>query len=438
MTARPKTILEMNAFRGGEAHDLLARRLANTGAATVLFYRDPLVLVRGRGAWVEAADGRRFLDAYNNVFPLGHAHPRVVAALARQAGEIAINSRYLNETTERYLERLKATLPAALENVVLVCTGSEANDLALRIARAATGRQGVIVTETAYHGNTAAVTEISPASWKRGGPPPFVRLVPAPSAAHSGDDVATGFAQAIALAARSLEEAGYGLASFICDTVFSSDGVHVDPPGFLAPAVAMVRRHGGLFVADEVQPGFGRTGQGMWGFARHGVVPDVVTMGKPMGNGYPMAAVATRHELLAALCERAGYFNTFAATPVAAAVGNAVLDVLEEEGLIANAARRGHQLKAGLLAMAQRSPLIAAVRGAGLFIGVELAGDDAPARVEALVDALRERGVLVGAAGRYGETVKIRPPLCLSEEEAGFFLDAFGDALAAVAQRALG
>lgn len=438
MTARPKTILEMNAFRGGEAHDLLARRLANTGAATVLFYRDPLVLVRGRGARVEAADGRRFLDAYNNVFPLGHAHPRVVAALARQAGEIAINSRYLNETTERYLERLKATLPAALENVVLVCTGSEANDLALRIARAATGRQGVIVTETAYHGNTAAVTEISPASWKRGGPPPFVRLVPAPSAAHYGDDVAAGFAQAIALAARSLEEAGHGLACFICDTVFSSDGVHVDPPGFLAPAVATVRRNGGLFVADEVQPGFGRTGQGMWGFARHGIEPDVVTMGKPMGNGYPMAAVATRRELLAALCEQAGYFNTFAATPVAAAVGNAVLDVLEEEGLIANAARRGNQLKAGLHALAQRSPLIAAVRGAGLFIGVELAGDDAPARVEALVDALRERGVLVGAAGRYGETVKIRPPLCLSEQEAGFFLDAFADALAAVAQRAVG
>lgn len=438
MTARPKTILEMNAFRGGEAHDLLARRLANTGAATVLFYRDPLVLVRGRGAWVEAADGRRFLDAYNNVFPLGHAPPRVVAALAHQAGEIAINSRYLNETTERYLERLKATLPASLDNVVLVCTGSEANDLALRIARAATGRQGVIVTETAYHGNTAAVTEISPASWKRGGPLPFVRLVPAPSAANYGDDVASGFAQAIALAARSLEEAGHGLACFICDTVFSSDGVHVDPPGFLALAVAAVHRHGGLFVADEVQPGFGRTGQGMWGFARHGVVPDLVTMGKPMGNGYPIAAVATRRDLLAALCERAGYFNTFAATPVAAAVGHAVLDVLEEEGLIANAARRGDQLKAGLLALARRSPLIAAVRGAGLFLGVELAGDDTPARVEALLEELCRRGVLVGAAGRYGETVKIRPPLCLTEQEAEFFLDAFAGALAAVAHRAVG
>lgn len=210
--------------------------------------------------WVEAADGRRFLDAYNNVFPLGHAHPRVVAALARQAGEIAINSRYLNETTERYLERLTATLPASLDNVVLVCTGSEANDLALRIARAATGRQGVIVTDAAYHGNTAAVAEISPASWKRGGSPPFIRLVPAPSAANYGDDVATSFAQAITLAAARLEEAGHGLACFICDTVFSSDGVHVDQPGFLAPAVAAVHRHGGLFVADEVQPGFGRTG----------------------------------------------------------------------------------------------------------------------------------------------------------------------------------
>lgn len=430
MTARLRPILDMNAFQGEAGDDaLLARRLANFGAASVLFYDRPIEMVRGRGAWMEAADGTRYLDCYNNVMSVGHCHPRVVAAISAQASELAINSRYLHPKVETYLERLKRTFPEGLSNAVLCCSGSEANDLAMRVAMKATGARGFVVTEAAYHGNTLAVTEISPSSWKRGGRPDHVRLVAAPTRAAYGDDPAGGFAAAVAAAAADLRAAGFGLAALICDAILSSDGVYADPPGFLAQAAAAARAAGGLFIADEVQPGFGRTGSGLWGFARHGVVPDIVTMGKPMGDGYPMAGMATRPELLKRFCEDTGYFNTFGANPVAAAAGLAVLDAIEEEGLVANAARRGAALLDALRAIAAQDGRIAEVRGAGLFLGVEMAGPDAPATVRRMTEALRARRVLIGAAGRFGETLKIRPPLTLSADEAGFFLDAFRAAL---------
>jgi len=264
MAATPRPILDMNAYRGGAGDDpLLARRLANFGAASVLFYDRPIQMVRGRGAWMEAADGTRYLDCYNNVLSVGHCHPRVVAAMAAQTAEINVNSRYLHATVETYLERLKALLPPDLSNVLLCCSGSEANDLAMRVAMKATGRRGFIVTEAAYHGNTLAVTEISPSSWRRGDRPAHARLVPAPGRSAYGDDVAGGFAAAVTAAAAALAADGFGLAGFICDSIFSSDGVHADPPGFLRPAVAAARAAGGIYIADEVQPGFGRTGAGM-------------------------------------------------------------------------------------------------------------------------------------------------------------------------------
>jgi 4-aminobutyrate aminotransferase-like enzyme len=433
MTAERRQILDMNAFAGDAAqgNGAVARRLRNVGAASVLFYRDPLEIVRARGAWMEAADGTRYLDFYNNVPSVGHCHPRVAEAVARQSAELTINSRYLSAVVDTYLERLKAVMPPALSNVVLACSGSEANDLAMRVAMTATGARGFVVTEAAYHGNTLAVTDISPSSWKRGGPPEHVRLVPAPSEAAYGAGVAEGFAAAVREAAADLAAAGHGLAAFVCDSIFSSDGVHADPAGFLAPAVAAAREAGGLYVADEVQPGFGRTGAGLWGFARHGVEPDVVTMGKPMGNGYPMSGMAVRPELLERFCEHTGYFNTFGANPVAAAAGLAVLQVIEEEDLVARAARMGAMLRGGLEALAARDERIAEVRGAGLFIGVELreGGRPAPELVAWVIDRLRERRVLIGAAGRFGETLKVRPPLCLDEGEVGFFLDAFAGAL---------
>lgn len=433
MAARPKPILDMNAFSGDAGDDaLLARRLANFGAASVLFYDRPIQMVRGRGAWLEAVDGTRYLDCYNNVMSVGHCHPRVVAAVAAQMADLAINSRYLHERVETYIERLKATMPGGLSNVVLCCSGSEANDLAMRAAMKATGRRGFIVTEAAYHGNTLAVTEISPSSWKRGGRPDHVRLVAAPTRAAYGDDPAAGFATAVAAAAADLDASGFGLAALVCDSILSSDGVYAEPVGFLSAAAAAARAAGGLVVADEVQPGFGRTGAGLWGFARHGVTPDIVTMGKPMGDGYPMAGMATRPDILAAFCEDTGYFNTFGANPVAAAAGLAVLDAIETEGLVANAARRGAELLAALAETAARDGRIGEARGAGLFLGIEMAGPDAPATVRALTEGLRARRVLIGAAGRFGETLKVRPPLTLTSDEAGFFLDAFRAALAAL------
>jgi 4-aminobutyrate aminotransferase-like enzyme len=438
MTPRPRQILDMNAFAGaarGTGDDLLSRRLRNFGAASVLFYRDPIEMIRGRGCWLEAVDGTRYLDCYNNVPSVGHCHPDVTAALTRQLAELNVNSRYLHATTETYVERLKATLPESLSNVALACTGSEANDLAIRVAMGASKGTGFVVTETAYHGNTSAVIAISPASLKRGKPPGHVKAIPAPSRRAYGDDVAGGFAKAVRKAIGKLQKRGHRFAGLIVDTIFSSDGVFPDPAGFLAPAVAAAREAGGLFIADEVQPGFGRTGR-MWGFERHGLTPDVVTMGKPMGNGYPMAGMATRPKLLARFCKDVGYFNTFAGTPPAAAAGLAVLDALRDDGLIENAARVGAHLSGRLRALAEGDARVADVRGAGLFVGLDLCegGDPArpdPALATRIIDGLRERRVLIGAAGPYGHTLKLRPPLCLTTDEADFFADALGAALRA-------
>lgn len=431
MSERPRPILDMNRFHGAAAQDgLLARRQANAGALSVLFYREPLELVSARGAWVEAADGRRYLDFYNNVPSVGHCHPRVVEAIAGQAGRLAINSRYLSEIVETYAERLKATLPPSLSAVALACSGSEANDLALRVAMAATGGTGVIVTAAAYHGNTWATTEVSPSALRTGRLAAQVRAVPAPG--EFGADPAAGFAAAVAEAADDLRRAGHPPAAFLCDSIFSSDGVHADPPGFLRAAVEAARAAGALYIADEVQPGFARTGDAFWGFARHGVTPDIVTMGKPIGNGYPMAAMAARPDLLGPFAASVGYFNTFGGNPVAAAAGLAVLDVIAEEGLQANAQLRGPRLKAGLAALAARDGRLAAVRGAGLFIGLEFAdrpGRPAPLLVGAVIEGLKARGVFAGAAGLRGEAMKLRPPLCLTEEEASLFLTALGGAL---------
>ncbi|MEM9139904.1 MAG: aspartate aminotransferase family protein, partial [Pseudomonadota bacterium] len=412
----------MNAFdasQDGESDDaLVVRRQANFGAASVLFYQRPIEMVAAQGAWMEASDGRRYLDFYNNVPSVGHSHPRVVEAVTRQIARLNTNTRYLNQGTEDYLEALKARLPKPLSNVMLACSGSEANDLAMRVAMKATGAQGFVVTETAYHGNTHLVIQASPSSYKQGTPPKFVETVPAPSEAAYGSDVAGGFAKDVAKAIRRLKRRKCGFAGFLCDSIFSSDGVFADPPGFLSAAVETVHKEGGLYIADEVQPGFGRTGDAFWGFARHHVQPDIVTMGKPMGNGFPMSGMATRPDLLAAFCEDFGYFNTFGGNPVAAAAGMAVLEVIAEEDLLGNASRVGGHLKARLRDLAQREPRVTAVRGAGLFLGLDLSPPDEPGQpdpglAKAVINGLKERGVLIGAAGKFGHTLKVRPPLCL-------------------------
>ena len=435
-----RKILDMNAFDAGaqasERNPLLERRLANVGAATVLFYKEPLEIVSASGSWMTAADGKRYLDFYNNVPSVGHTHPRVVAAVTDQIARLNINTRYLNSVVDLYLDALKATFPAALSNVVLSCSGSEANDLAVRIAAATSGGTGIIVSENAYHGNTSIISEISPSALKRGNLPDHVVTVPAPSHAGQSGSIENAFAADVKRAIAELERRGHKFSAFVCDSIFSSDGVYADPPGFLRKAVSEVHKAGGLYVADEVQPGFARTGDAFWGFARHDVTPDIVTMGKPMGNGFPMAGLVTRPDLLERFCENTGYFSTFGGNPVAAAAGMAVLDVIADEQLQSNALRQGNHIQERLRDLATKDERIADVRGAGLFLGIDLSrpGEKDQPNAElasSVINGLKDRGVLIGAAGRFGNTLKVRPPLSLSQDEADIFVDKLADALAA-------
>lgn len=430
-------ILSHNAFDGtlGEGIDettrgLLERRQRNFGAASVLFYRDPITIERAEGAWIYGSDGNRYLDLYNNVPVLGHSHPRVTAAVSEQIAKVSVSTRYLHEILEQYAERLLGTFPAHLSNVVLSCTGTEANDLALRIATAKSGGRGFIVSNRAYHGNSAAVSDISPSA-QRGALPAHVRLVPPPGREFYGEDIAGGFATAIKGAIADLNASGHGFGGAIFDMIFSSDGVFADPTGMLNPAVDAVRDAGGLFIADEVQPGFGRTGDAMWCWQRQGIDPDIVTMGKPMGNGFPIAGLVTRPELLSRFCENIGYFNTFGGNPVAAAAGLAVLDVLHDEGLLENARARGEEMRARIAGLSSRFPQVGEVRGAGLFIGVDIVRDGKPDKAECMrtVNGLRHRGVLIGSAGANGNVWKIRPPLSIQSAEIDFFLSAVEETL---------
>lgn len=431
-----RQILDMNAFDEtcGSDDPNVARRLQNLGAASVLFFRKPIEMRAARGATLIAADGTKYLDFYNNVPSVGHCHPKVVEAVSKQIAQINTHTRYLIPIVDDYIESLKAKLPPHLTNIVLSCSGSEANDLALRIARRVTGAEGFIVTEAAYHGNTSLCTDVSPSAFKTGELPPHVVTIPAPSSDLYGSDIASGVVASIETAIKELEQRGMKPAAFIADSIFSSDGIFADPSGFLKPAIECIKKAGGLYIADEVQPGFARTGTHFWGFERHGVSPDFVTMGKPMGNGFPMAGMAVSPDHLKAFCDDFGYFNTFGGNPVAAAAGLAVLQIIDEEGLQDNAAAVGQYLKNGIEEAACNSARVSAVRGAGLFIGVDLIANEDDPRPDPeftvkLIDAMRDRGILIGAAGRFGATLKIRPPLCLTTFEADKFLQAFSASL---------
>jgi 4-aminobutyrate aminotransferase-like enzyme len=436
-------ILSLNRFDASmtdgleaDVASLVTRRNASFGASSVLFYEQPLHIVRAQGVWMYDAHGRAFLDVYNNVPSVGHCHPHVVDAIARQAATLATNTRYLYDVVHDYAERLLATFPPALSNAVFTCTGSESNDLALRMAKTFTGGTGFIVTRTAYHGNTEAVMAISPSSFRDRSVPAHVRTIPAPDAYTAPTkDLGARFAADVQAAIADLEAHGIRFAALIVDSIFSSDGIFADPPGFLKPAVDAVHAAGGVFIADEVQPGFGRTGLNMWGHQNHGVEADIVTMGKPMGNGFPMGGVVTRPEILGPFCERTGYFNTFGGNPVAAAAGMAVLDVIEGEGLMQNAQRVGAHLRAGLRGLMADFPGLGDVRGAGLFTGVEFSrpGTRDPDRAMAtyVINAMKEHSVLIGAAGAHGNTLKVRPPLCFSRDNADRFVDVMRTVLAA-------
>ncbi|MDE1174953.1 MAG: aminotransferase class III-fold pyridoxal phosphate-dependent enzyme [Parvibaculaceae bacterium] len=411
-----------------EDRALVQRREKLLGPAYRLFYQKPVHIVRGEGVWLYDPAGEAYLDVYNNVASVGHCHPKVVEALSRQAATLNTHTRYLHETILDYAERLLARVPEALSHVMFTCTGSEANDLALRITRAFTGRTGLIVTELAYHGLTCAVSELSPSLGDYVKRSDHVRLIPAPDAYRRKGDIGQQMAADVRAAIADMRSHGIEPAALLVDTIFSSDGVFAEPAGFLREAVEAIRSEGGLFIADEVQPGFGRIGPDFWGFARHGLVPDMVTVGKPMGNGHPMAGVFMKPHLVEEFGRKARYFNTFGGNPVSCAVGLAVLDIIEGENLPQQAKEVGDYMRAGLSDLAKRFPAIGDVRGAGLFTGLELvAGDDArtPAAelTTRIVNGLRDRRVLISATGPGANILKIRPPLVFGREHADIFLD---------------
>ncbi len=426
-------IMDSNSYPADGSDDpLIATRERVLGPAYRLFYDRPVHLVQGRGSHLFDVDGVRYLDAYNNVASVGHCHPHVVAAVTRQLTELNTHTRYLHRGIVEYSERLLTTMPVEVDQVMYACTGSEVNDLALRVAEIRTGATGVVITRDAYHGNTALVTAISPSLGGEASIGPNVRVVAPPDTYRvPADELASRFVADVTRAADDLSEAGHGLSCLIADTIFSSDGIYTDS-SVLGPAVAEVHRRGGVFIADEVQPGFARTGASMWGFARHGVVPDIVTMGKPMGNGMPVAAMAARADVLAPFALKVPYFNTFGGNPVSMAAASAVLDVIDNDGLMANAETVGDALRARLAAIDDQR--LGDVRGAGLYIGLEIVSDKKtkePDRAEArrLVNAMRERRVLVSVCGHDGHVVKIRPPLVFSMADVDWFYSAFTDAL---------
>lgn len=397
----------------GPDPSLAARRAAAFGPAVdPLFYAEPIEVLRAEGVWITDTAGRRYLDAYNNVPCLGHAHPRVTAAIARQSRRINTHTRYLHPAAIELAERLAATCPPGLDTVILVNSGSEANDLAWRIATAVTGRRGGLCTANAYHGITEATAALSPESWF-GAPGPDHIETWEPLAQD-----ATAFAAALA----RLGERGHAPAAAILDGVVTSDGIADLPPAYVQELVRLTHDAGALWIADEVQAGHGRTGDALWSFVRAGIEPDFVTLGKPMGNGHPVAALITRSEIVSQLVGRTTLFSTFGGNPVSAAAALAVLDVIEDERILERVQRTGRALGEALTAVADGP-----VRGVGLVWGVELPDE---ARARAVRDEMRRLGVLVGTTGPAGNVLKIRPPLAFDTCHVPVLADALEGALA--------
>jgi 4-aminobutyrate aminotransferase-like enzyme len=426
---------EARAPRAPSAESLRERRTARIGKSLSLSYRKPLHMVRGMMQYLIDADGRRYLDAVNNVAHVGHAHPDVVRAGQRQMAVLNTNTRYLHEQLVRYAERLTATLPEPLKVCFFVCSGSEANELALRLARAQTGERDVIVLEAGYHGNTATLVDVSP--YKFDGPggsgaQPWVHKVPMPDTFRGPfrrDDPQAGlkYAQATRDAVGRIRQTGRRPAAFLCESILSCGGQIVLPQGYLAEAYRHARAAGGVCIADEVQVGFGRVGTHMWAFQTQGVVPDIVTMGKPIGNGHPLGAVVTTPEIAASFANGMEYFNTFGGNAVSCAIGLEVLAVMGREGLQAHALRVGDYLMKGLAALGEQHMLIGDVRGLGLFIGVELVLDrderiPATRQAKYVANRMRECGVLMSTDGPDNNVLKIKPPMCIHERDADFLV----------------
>ncbi len=423
--------------------ECLAKRRALTGGNLSLGYNEPLRIVRGEMQYLFDDTGRRYLDAYNNVPHVGHCHPEVVDAAYGQMRTLNTNTRYLSDHFNAYAEALIATLPAALDTCFFLNSASEANELALRLARAATGQRDTLVAESAYHGHTTTLIDISP--YKHDGPgghgaPDWVHAVPNPDTYRGpfrGADAGGKYAETVRDAIGRVDALGRGLAAFIVETYPSVGGQIVTPDGYLAGAYEHVRRAGGICIADEVQTSYGRIGKAFYAFDQQGVVPDVVVLGKPIGNGHPLAAVVTRREIADAFDNGMEFFSTFGGSTLSCVIGKTVLEITQRNALQQHALGLGAILLNGFEALKDAFPLIGDVRGSGLFLGIELVTDHdtqkpAASQASAIANALKEAGILIGTDGPYHNVLKIRPPMPFDEGNADELLAALAQGLEAV------
>lgn len=418
---------------------LLERRKRILGSGTPLFYDEPLHLVRGEGVWTYDGDGRRYLDVYNNVPHVGHCHPHVVEVTARQLARLNINSRYLHENAVDYGERLAATTSYDQAGIFFTCSGTESNELALRIARFVTGGTGIIASSFNYHGNSAVLASLSTAFAVPEEFPSFGRLIRIPEPyrdrkGRSDAELALYYLDEARAAIESLEKAGVKLAALLIDPSFANEGLPEMVPGYLAGLIEMIRKAGGLVIADEVQSGFGRTGAAMWAHQLQDILPDIVTTGKPMGNGFPIGSVMARYDIIDEFGKAANYFNTFGGNPVATAAGAAMLDVIEREGLIANADAIGTYVRAGLDRLLDRYDVIGNARSRGMFFGLELVQNrdtkaPAPELAKRIVNVMKDKGVLIGRIGEHDNILKMRPAMVFGREHADILLNALNETL---------
>lgn len=415
------------------------RRDQALGAGAPLFYREPLHIVRGEGVHLFDVAGKRYVDMYNNVPCVGHGNPHVVEAMTRQQATLNVHSRYLHEGIVQFAERLTSLHGDSIESVVFGCSGTEAVEVAFHIARGATGRRGIIGTNATYHGNSDAVIQLTRAR-DRPDDYPEVRTIPYPerlrpiSAGLDDESLTNAYLDRLGEAIESLEQSGVGVAAIILCSIMANEGLPDIPAGFMGRAAEMVRAAGGLVIADEVQAGYCRTGN-WWGYEVTGFEPDIVVTGKPMGNGLPLSATAASKDLVDQFRAASRHFNTFAASPLQAAVGSAVLDEIEDRSLRENVAQVGHSLKAALSERVTEHDWVADVRGHGLFIGMEMVTDGESLRPDVgravdIVNRLKDRGFLTSNAGAYANVLKIRPPLVFGHDDAEEFIDAFDRTLA--------
>ena len=423
---------------------LIQRRDRALGAGAELFYENPIEMVRGEGAYLFDREGRRYVDLYNNVPCVGHGNPAVARAMAEQQATLNVHSRYLSEGIVQYAERLANLNHDGIESVVFSCSGTEAVEVAIMMARLVTGKQGLVCTDATYHGNSTLVDSMSDLH-RKPTMPHHIHSFPYPDLyrpVEPGVDEETLSQLTLEHVSKAIDELkseGSGFAALIVCSIFANEGLPDVPPGLMAQIAELCHAEGGLLIADEVQSGYGRTGR-FWGYEKMGFKPDMVVGGKPMGNGLPISAVATRKDYVDEFRARKDYFNTCSATPLQAAVGLAVLDEIDRMGLVAHAGVVGDYLAAGLRQCIDLYEPIGDVRGCGLFLSVEMVQDpeskspDAKA-TKTLANHLKDRGFLVSHAGKYENVLKIRPPLVFSQTDADDFLAAFDDSMKALCGR---